>query len=196
MNIKQKLLSKFKVILTVAAIVLVASAGAGALFVLNNEPEVSADPTSTAEKSRGPGKSLFSFTGVEGWWQGATSKTSMALFEKEKGCFTSVEYKAGTVDADAELEKEREIHIKDGRTVTSLGTQVLTMQVSSGPQKYELHQSAIATPPGALKVKGAQEFGYLQLSGGYIKIMGYCDVFNDLPATVAALQAIKYKHID
>lgn len=193
MSIKQKQYSKFKLIIILAVVALVGLAGAGTFFVFSNDSEASAGSVSTAEKSHQSGKSLFSFTGAEGWWQGATNETSMALFEKEKGCFTSVQYKTGIVDIATELEKEQDIQLSGDYTVTPSGTQTLTMQTSSGLQKYELHQFAVTTPNGALKVKGAQEFGYIQLSDGYIKIMGYCDTPDELPSTVKALQAVRHE---
>lgn len=137
-------------------------------------------------------KSMFSFTGATGWWQGATNETSMAVFHKYD-CFTSVEYKTGTVDIDAELEKVQNSVASGDYTVIPGSTQTLMLQTKLGPQKYELHQSSVVIPQGAMPVKAGQEFGYLQLSDGYIKIMGYCDTPDQLPATIPALQAIKFQ---
>jgi len=117
----------------------------------------------------------------------------MALFHTIRdSCFTSVQHKTGTVDAVAEVQKGRASLIASGYTVTPGATQTLTIQTSTGPKQYELYQSSVTTPVGASTVLGGQEFGYLQLSNGYIKIMGYCETAKELPATIPALQAIKF----
>jgi hypothetical protein len=136
--------------------------------------------------------SEFKFTGASGWWQGATNKTSMALFPNAQDCFTSVEYKAGTVDAAAELQKTQATLTSSGYIVTPSSTQTLALQTAKGPQKYQLYQSTVTTPTGASTVEGGQEFGYLQPSSGYLKIMGYCDTTAELPTTIPALQAMKF----
>lgn len=136
--------------------------------------------------------SQFSFMGTAGWWQGATNKTSMALFHNPHDCFTSIEHKMGIVDAAAELQKTQASLTNDGYMVTPGGVQTLTIQTKTGPQQYELHQSSVATSAGAQPLEGGQEFGYLQLSNGYLKVMGYCDTADELPATLPALQAIKF----
>jgi hypothetical protein len=136
--------------------------------------------------------SQFAFTGSTGWWQGATNKTSMAVFQDTHSCFVSAEYKTGTIDAAAELQKIQSSLAGQGYTVTPGSTQTLTLQTAASQQHYELHQSAVTTPTGSSKVEGGQEFGYVQLSVGYIKIMGYCDTADELPATIPALQAIKF----
>jgi len=140
-------------------------------------------------------KSKFSSTGTIGWWQGATNKTSMALFQNTHACFVSAEYKTGTVDMASELQKTQGDLTNDGYTVTPVGTQSLTMQTTSGVKQYELQQSRVVTPASMSvqnKLQGGQEFGYIQLSRNYIKVMGYCDTAEQLPATIAALQTIKF----
>ncbi len=137
--------------------------------------------------------SQFSFSGTPNWWQGATSKSDMALFHTIRdSCFTSVQHKTGTVDAAAELQKTAASLTSQGYTVTPGSTQTLTIQTNTGPRQYELQQSSVMTPAGANKLLGGQEFGYLQLSNGYLKIMGYCETADELPATIPALQAIKF----
>ena len=117
----------------------------------------------------------------------------MALFHSIRdSCFTSVEHKSGTVDAAAELQKTQASLTSEGYTVTPGSAQTLTMQTNTGLQQYELQQSSITTPTGANKILGGQEFGYLQLSNGYLKIMGNCETADELPSTIPALRAIKF----
>lgn len=136
--------------------------------------------------------SQFSFGGADGWWQGATNRTSMAVFHRTDGCFVSAEYKLGAVNAVAEVQKTNATLSSQGYTVLPVGTQTLMLQTSDGPQKYSLEQSSVTSPSGSSKVMGGQEFGYLQLTDGYLKIMGYCDTAAQLPATIAPLQAINF----
>jgi hypothetical protein len=136
--------------------------------------------------------SQFAFTGSTGWWQGATNKTSMAVFQDTHSCFVSAEHKTGTVDAVAKLQKIQSSLASQGYMVTPGNIQTLILQTAAGQQRYELHQSTVTTPKGSNKVEGGQEFGYVQLSDGYIKIMGYCDTADELPATIPVLRAIKF----
>jgi len=137
--------------------------------------------------------SQFSFSGTPNWWQGATSKSDMALFHTIRdSCFISVQHKTGTVDAAAELQKSSASLTSQGYTLTPGSTQTLTLQTNTGPKQYELQQSSVTTPVGASKVLGGKELGYLQLSNGYIMIMGNCETAEQLSATIPALQAIKF----
>lgn len=138
--------------------------------------------------------SQFSFDGTVGWWQGATNETSMALFHRntDDGCFVSAQYKTGIVDAAAAIQKTNSALTSSGYSVTPGTTQTLTLQTKVGLQSYELYQSTVTTPTGAQQVEGGQEFGYVQLAGGYIYIEGYCNTAAELPATIPALQAIKF----
>jgi hypothetical protein len=136
--------------------------------------------------------SQFSFTGSIGWWQGATNETSMALFHNAHDCFVSAQHKTGTVNVATELQKTQASLTGSGYTVTPGSTQSIVMQTKTGPQSYELYQSTVTTPAGANAVEGGQEFGYLQLSDGYLFVEGYCDTAAELPATIPALQAIKF----
>ena len=137
--------------------------------------------------------SQFSFSGTPNWRQGPTNKTSMALFHNIRdSCFTSTEHYAGTVDAAAELQKAEASLTSRGYTVTPGSTRTLTIQTNTGPQQYELKQSSVITPSSASKLMGGQEFGYLQLTNGYLKIYGYCETAEQLAATIPALQAVKF----
>ncbi len=180
------------VILSVAAIVVAAFIST---IIYRNHTTASSASKSDTSVSRQP---LFSFDAnkAPGWWQGATNRTSMAVFDKDQthACFVSAEYKKGTVDVDTEINKINADLTQSGNgyTVTPLGSQTLELSINSTPQQYELKQSSVTTPEGAEKVKGGQEFGFVQLSKGYIKVMGYCDTPEQLPGTLASLQAIRF----
>ncbi|MEO6761761.1 MAG: hypothetical protein ABI220_05345 [Candidatus Saccharimonadales bacterium] len=135
--------------------------------------------------------SQFSSTRANGWWQGATNMTSMALFHKYD-CFVSVQHKSGTVDVASELQKSQNEAIGGGHTVTLVGSQTLSLKTTSGDVQYELQQASVTSPDGTDKLKGGQEFGFVQLSNGYLKVMGYCDTATQLPSTIPALESIKF----
>lgn len=136
--------------------------------------------------------SQFTFTGATGWTQGATNKTSKALFHKYD-CFTSVEHDTGTIEADqAKFQKTEANLTGNGYVVTQGATVAATMQTNSGERAYQVQQSSVTTPAGASKIEGGQEFGYVQLPGGYLKISGYCDTADELSSTIPALSAIKF----
>ena len=139
--------------------------------------------------------SQFKFTGAADWWQGATNKTSMALFHKiADSCFTSVQHIPGTVDAAAELEKLQTTQ-SGGGTSTPGAVLSVTLQTNSGSKQYELHQYTL-TPPDKEPLLRGLELGYLQLPGSYIKIEGHCETPDELSATIPALQAITLNPAD
>jgi hypothetical protein len=51
----------------------------------------------------------------------------------------------------------------------------------------------VTAPAGTHPAYGGEEVGYLKLANGYIKIMGYRDTPNELPAAFPALEAIKFE---
>jgi hypothetical protein len=136
--------------------------------------------------------SQFSSTGANGWWQGATNKTSMALFEANHNCFTSVEHKSGTIDVAAENQKWQDMLVTDGYAVASAGTQALTLQTTTGPQSYTLQQFSTTGSGNAGTVKAGNGFGYVQLANSYVKVSAVCDTAAQLPETTAVLQSIKF----
>lgn len=173
----------------VLAILIIAVVTCSAVALEHNTTEAapSVRPATVALKSQ------FSFTGTSGWWQGATNNTSMALFHNAEDCFTSVEYKAGTVDVAAELQKTQTLLTSEGYTVTPGNIQTLSLQMGAGGKpQYQLHQYAVTGARSAGRVEGGQEYGYLQLPNGYVKIEGNCDNSQELAATVPALQAVKF----
>lgn len=135
--------------------------------------------------------SYFLFSGVAGWWQGATNKTSMALFHTPDtdGCFVSVQYYKGTVDAAAELQK-LSVEQAGGGTMTPGVILSMTLQTATGSQQYQLHQYALSPDAGEQLMDGL-EMGYVQLPDAYVKVEGHCNAPGQLPATIPALQAVK-----
>lgn len=140
-------------------------------------------------------QSVFSFTGAAGWWQGATNGTSMALFHRNTAdsCFVSAEYHTGTVNVANELAQNEKAFESTGHAITPAGSQQLALRTSTGSVSYQLQQYSLANSAGTPDtVMGGQEFGYAQLLGGYIKLMGYCNTSNQLTATIPALQAFSF----
>ncbi|HSX05685.1 MAG TPA: hypothetical protein VLF69_04410 [Candidatus Saccharimonadales bacterium] len=148
--------------------------------------------TPVVKPAAAAGAPRFSFRGTSGWWQGGTNKTSMALFPRTKDCFTSVEQKPGKIDAAAVLQKGEAMLRSEGYTVAASNVVTIILQTNTGQQPYELHQYGVTGIGSAGRLYGAQEFGYLQLTNGYIKIEGYCDTVDELPTTIPALQAITF----
>jgi len=173
-----------------AAVIVIVVVAASAVVLLQYNRTDAAPAVKPATGASVP--SQFSFTNTTGWFQGATNATSMAVFQTTHDCFTSVEHDQGTVNVAASLQQEQTILTNGGYTVTPGNSQTLSLQTSTGPQQYELHQYSVATPAGASMVEGGEEFGYLQLSSGYLKIEGYCNTSSELAATIPALQAIKF----
>jgi hypothetical protein len=136
--------------------------------------------------------SEFKFTGATNWWQGATNKTSMALFHTlQDGCFVSAQRKTGTIATyQTNFQKTEDQLTSTGHTITPVGTQTMTIRTSSGSRQYQLQQSSVTSPAGTRQVLGGQEFGYLQLSSGYLYIEGYCNTSGELATTIPALQAV------
>lgn len=166
-----------------------------AFVVLSTRDNSVASSAPQEVSSTKPTESMFSFIGASGWRQGPTNETSMALFHGHD-CFTSVEYKIGTVDVTAELDKIQS-NLKSMDYVSeSTATLTTTLRFGAGQEQYQLHQYSVTGTGSAGPVKGGQEFGYLQLTNGYLKIEGYCDTVGQLPVTIPALQAIIYTPTD
>ncbi len=108
------------------------------------------------------------------------------------GCFASAEYHAGTVNVAVELQKNQTTLSSTGHTVSLAGTQNLALQTGAGPIQYQLQQYNLGGSDNAGRIMEGQEFGYAQLSGGYVKLMAYCNTADELTATIPALQAFKF----
>lgn len=179
--------------ITLSLGILVAIATAGSFIFVNEHNRTDATP-SLKPKIGAAVPSEFKFTGAINWWQGATSRTSMALFHTlQDGCFVSLQQKTGTIAADqASFQKTESQLTSTGYTITPVAAQAMTIQTNSGSKQYQLQESSVTSPAGASRVLGGQEFGYLQLSNGYLYIEGYCNTSAELAATIPALQAVSF----
>ncbi len=154
----------------------------------------------SAQAAADANRPMFSFTGATGWWQGATDKTSMSLFNYNKTsnsgggqCYVSVDYKSGSINIDNELERTYNKLTSSKYTVTQIGTKQATIQSTSGNRQYVMHQSSVTSPADASQLMGGQEYGFVQLSGGYLYIVGLCNTPDQLPQTYPALTAMKFE---
>ncbi|MEO6761606.1 MAG: hypothetical protein ABI220_04505 [Candidatus Saccharimonadales bacterium] len=194
---KQKLVHKIINCYTLSGLaILVIAAVLFTVFTMKHSTTNAAltPKTNSQLAQKTPGNPQFSFdsTGVTGWKQGPRDKISMALFYHPTDCFISVEHKSGTVDVAAALSKLETGWTGSGNAASEVGTPKVTLQTNSGQQQYDLHQYSITGPEGASKLYSGEEFGYIQLDNGYIKIEGYCKPGDQLPATIPALEAIKF----
>jgi hypothetical protein len=179
--------------ITLSLGILIAIAMAGSFIFVNEHNHTDAAP-SLKPKVGAAVPSEFKFTGAINWWQGATNKTSMALFHTlQDGCFVSAQRKTGTIATDqASFQKTEDQLMTAGHTITPVATQTMTIQTDSGSRQYQLQQSSVTSPAGTSQVLGGQEFGYLPLSSGYLYIEGYCNTSAELAATIPALQAVTF----
>jgi hypothetical protein len=194
---KRQFLNKFTVTATV--VVVFATVAAVSLYISNRDPvEASTSAANSDLPQKTPGTPMFSFDVAKAsdWRQGPTDKVSMALFgearaDKTSACFTSVQYKTGTVDADAELQKQQRDYNVTGGSMALLGSVTSTLQTVGGEKSYDLRQYAVESSDD-LKVMGGLEIGYLQLGNGYIKVDGHCEAAEELNSTIPALKAIRF----
>lgn len=186
---------KFRVALSLG--ILVAVVAAGSFFFINGHSRTDAAP-SLKPKIGAAVPSEFKFTGAVDWWQGATNKTSIALFHTlQDGCFVSVQHKMGSITADQiNFQKTEDQLASAGHVITPVTTQTMTIQTNSGSKQYQLQQSSVTSPTGTSQVLGGQEFGYIQLSSGYLYIEGYCNTSAELATTIPALQAVTFNSTD
>ncbi len=136
--------------------------------------------------------SKFSFLGSSGWTQGPTNRTSLALFKIDHECFTSVEYKSGIVNANDELHKTETSLAGSGYIVSKGVTIPATIKTTTGTINYDLHQYSVSGTGNGGQLYGGQEFSYIPMDSGFIKVQGYCDASEQLPSTISSLQAIKF----
>lgn len=158
---------------------------------------------------------LFTFNQSQepGWWSPGSYKTtpedienyeknkqdpgssmplaSISAFKGKKGdygdvCFVMAFYQKGTIDITSTL-KEVVNTRDDSMTVKLTGTTQLSMLTPEGKKDYVLHQYDYVT---ASAIQHGNEYGFIQLSDGYIKITGVCPTADMLPSTEAALSAL------
>ncbi len=135
----------------------------------------------------------FSFTGTPDWRQGPSNETSMALFHTgNNGCFVSAEYNTGVIDEISALQKSLDAFTTTGYAVTPSSTQAMSMSSNTGQLHYQLHQYSVKATSSTPPAMEGNEFGFITLNSGYIKVEGHCDNTAALPATISALQALKF----
>lgn len=178
-------------ILCAAGVILLALIGAGVwwLTLRDNTPI-----ETTTEPAQAP---LFTFTETVDWSKGPGNKTSQVLFGKKddlgmSSCFVSVEYQEDVIDIESKLQENQDILSKNHQVAT-LETKELTMKTPEGEKPYSLHQSKITSADGSYDKtgpKGGNQLGFIQLTDGYIKVLGNCDTAEELPETIAALNSV------
>jgi hypothetical protein len=85
--------------------------------------------------------SQFTFSGAIGWWQGATNRTSIAVFHggDTDSCFVSVQHNTGSISADeAKVTGNTNTLTNQGYAVTPFSTKSLTFQTTEGAKQYQL----------------------------------------------------------
>ena len=116
----------------------------------------------------------------------------MAVFHTPHDCFVSAEYHAGDINIASALQQYQTGLTSGGYTITPSSNQVLTLKTNTGNGHYQLQQYTVSETGSGGAPEGGQEFGYLQLTNGYVKLEGYCDTANELAETLPALQAIAF----
>lgn len=137
--------------------------------------------------------SMFSFdaSAAPSWRQGPTDATSMALFKNDSECFVAVLFTAA--DQAPETQKTLESLKADGYTITPVGTPAAAFSGPGGKTEYLLSQYSVTGIEGPNAVYKSQEFASVPVSGGFVKVQGYCANPSDLAATVTALNALAFK---
>jgi hypothetical protein len=143
--------------------------------------------------------SQFTFSGATGWWQGATSKSDIAIFPNAMNCFVSVQHITGSLTAKQARDQASVASLtSQGHTVTQLGSQSLSIKTNTGVKQYQLQQINVSNPSGAStsnggQLEGGQESAYIPLSNSdFLYVEGYCDTSSELPTTIPVLQAISF----
>jgi hypothetical protein len=171
----------------VVLVIILATAG---VFVLGRSHTEAA--TSPVKKSVPTVISQFAFNGAKGWTQGPKNNTSMAAFYTPSDCFVSIQRNTGTIDVDTELQKTIALLAGNGYTVTQSAVQPMMLASKSGNIQYQLHQYAVSGNGSGGQSYAAQEYAFIPLSNGYLKVEGYCTISTNLPATVNALDAYEF----
>lgn len=164
---------------------------ASAVVLYHGHPKQSA----AASKSSAAAQSPFAFAAAQAlaWRKGPSNATSLAIFHNgTDGCFASMEYRPGTINAEAALQATQASLASSGYTSQPSAILNVTLQTGAGLQQYQLHQYTVSGTGSSGQTMGGQEFGYVQLSDGYLKIESYCNTPDQLPATIPALQAMSF----
>ena len=190
-RIYSKITSKKTLLLIAPALILIV--GVAAIFAWN---AISSDSETAAKPQDAPiVTSAFSFdpTKAAEWRQGPANESSMALFSNDRSCFTSIEYKTGTVDPIAESTKTQENLSKDGYIVEKLDSATVSIKVGSHDTQLNFRQFGIAGSGNAGQLYGGQAYGYTLLDKGYLHAQVNCNKSDQLPSAVSALTALSFK---
>jgi hypothetical protein len=180
---------KIKIVVTILLTLLSAASICSYLLL-------SSRSTTTVNNTDISTKSLFSFTGADGWRQGPTDKTSMALFSKARqdgtsACFTSAELKQGIANKAAELTELQNNLKTTGGQVVPLSSSPSVLHTTSGDHQYELQQYRIDGGNGSKDAMKGLALGYVQLNDSYVILTGHCETTEELTTITQALHAYK-----
>lgn len=190
-RIYSKITSKKTRLLIAPALIL--AVGLAAVFAWN---AISSDDETAAKPQDVPiVASAFSFnpTKAAGWRQGPANESSMALFSNDRSCFTSIEYKAGTIDPVAESTKTQENLSKDGYIVEKLDSATVSIKVDSRDAQLNFRQFDVTGSGNAGQLYGGQAYGYTALDKGYLHAQVNCNKSDQLPSAVSVLAALSFK---
>lgn len=178
-----------KFIMPVLAIILVSAVAVVVAALLRY---AAAKDSAVAEESQVTSMFSFDASMATGWREGAKNDVSMAVFGEAdaESCFISTEYKVGAVDIESELKGIYDDGKKVGFTLKNVASTMLELRVDGELIEYELHQTDISVQPGSDPVKEGQGIGFVQLEGGYVKVLSLCDETKQRTLTYPALEAV------
>jgi len=168
-------------------LVFVLNLGVGSYFAFKPklQPVKPAPPPHVYDKTR----SRFSAKPVDGWWQGATNHTSMVLFKNSKECFVSAQFKKGALDQTKEL---ADMTAGGIQSTPGAAEKATLTTVPNGPQTYTLQHYTLNGSADGQTVMHGIAIGFLEVKEGYIKMDAHCDESAQMPAALAAVNAIQY----
>jgi hypothetical protein len=137
--------------------------------------------------------SMFTFDASKAteWHLGPTNQTSIALFFNKGDCFTSIGYNPGQVDDTAQNTQAIATMKGQGNADVTVTNQSLVLHANTGDIPYTLH--LYSSTSGQSSYYQYQEAAYVNETGHYYSITGYCKVGSNLTATIDALNAISVK---
>jgi cytoskeletal protein RodZ len=192
---------KRKVLFIGLFLLLVAVITAGALLYWHHTYTIQKaseqKPTFTFDTSQSPG-----------WWSpGNYSSTeedaktykgdaglpvsNINAFKGKKGdttdqCFVMASYQLGSIDVEATL-KQKTLPVDSSSSYHLIDTKQHTIRTPEGNKEYSLYQYKLVTPTPS---QYGNEFAFIPLSSGYIRITGICPTAELLASAETALEAI------
>lgn len=206
---KTKKSFKFKIIISVALLLLLIAAGALAYNLIPRP--VSAEKTSAAvfdfDASKAPG--WFAGANIDGEVINAdaapTSKKlatttrfiAQGTTDKPTGnCFVQYSYWANnSKDANQtlnELVASSDPSTDGSFTLNPANIVDLTMKTPAGDAPFQLHQYEI-TGSNTSQMSTGVEIGVFKASTGYVEIRGYCKTVDELSVTLPVFSAVSFK---